>query len=229
MTRVLHVSDRFGDEPRHQAARFTWESAYADGMIRVTPAQPYVRDARAELGDPRALPFLKEILQAGVLAMREDDDVLCWTNSDVGFAPGATAVIGEHVAKHGAASMRRTESNGQNHIGRDLFAFTLKWLRTHWNELPDYVIGIPVFDLGLVAMIRLHAGIRTPLTTKNLGTDMPPADMPPGYALHRSHVPEWHVRSYHALPAMRHNHRLFYEWAQRYMPAMKFTKGHNLL
>lgn len=226
--RVFHVVDTFGSDRRHHVAQSTWNAAYAEGMVPVH-TNNYGRDAATELGHPKALPFLKDILQAGINESTNDDDVIVWSNSDVGFAKGVVQGVGAHVRQHGAASMRRVESNGEGHMGRDLFAFTVRWLRDHWAEMPDYVIGVPIFDLGLVAMIRRHHGITEPLTTKNVGADMPPADMPPGFALHESHTSEWLERNHHTKPATRHNREAFWNWAQEFAPATAFSKGHNLL
>ena len=226
--RVFHVVDMFGKAERHRIAQATWPAAYAEGMTGIHCTN-YPRDAKSELGHPLSLPFLKDILKAGIDQSSSPADVLIWTNSDVGLAPGAVAAIRNAVGIAGATSMRRTESNGHAHDGRDLFAFTVGWLEKHWDEMPDYIIGVPVFDLGLVAMIRKHAGIQIPTTMASMGQDYGPADMAPGYALHQSHASEWLVRNHHTLPATRRNKSLFVEWARKYAPEIKFTKEKNLI
>lgn len=223
---ILHVVDTFGSAPRHHVAQATWGAAYADGMVPVHTGD-YQRDAKTELRDPLALPFLKDILQVGRNESSHADDVICWTNGDIGWAPGATEAIGRHVRQHGAASMRRIESNGKRHPGRDLFAFTAKFLREYWDRIPDYVIGAPVFDLGLVALIRKHHRLPA-LTMKNLATDYPPADMPAGYVLHESHASEWNVKNVGSVPSVKWNKVKFLEWSKQFAPELRFSPGGNL-
>lgn len=231
---VYHVVDVFRGAARHHVAQATWAAAYAEGMIPVH-VNRYVRDARKEMGDPRALPYLKDLLRAGldfaenVAQQPNPDDLLVWTNSDIGFKAGIVEFLRANVAPGQAASMRRTESNGQPHLGRDLFVFTRAWLESHFSEMPDYVIGAPTFDLGLVAMIRKHAGLSTHTTKKNMEQDWPPADLTPGYALHESHDSEWNVANVDSIPSVFWNKTRFRSWAKKYSPETKFTKGGSLL
>lgn len=225
--RILHVVDVFGSDVRHHVAQATWTGAYREGMTPVH-VRAYPRDAKTELGDPRALPFLKDILRAGIDQATSGEDIIAWSNSDVGLKAGFAAALTDHMRQTDACTMRRTESNGHDHLGRDLMAFRVKWLEQHWAEIPDYILGVPVFDLGLVAMVRRHCGVTESVSMANVGKDMPPAEMPPGWALHESHTSEWLVRSHHTLPATRHNHKLFVEWAKKYAPRTAFTKGGNL-
>jgi len=227
---VIHVVDTFGTGERHRAAKLTWERPYARGVIPLH-INAYPRDAKTELGDPRRLPFLKDLLKLALHLCENDHDIIIWGNSDIALIPETGAAIREYMESKsvGAISMRRTESNGEHHMGRDLFAFTAGWLRKNWDELPDYVIGAPFFDLGLAAMIRTKAGITTPSTKKNMNDDFEPADMPPGLALHESHRSEWVVRNMNSVPSIAHNTKLFFEWAQKHAPEMKFSKGKALL
>jgi len=100
-------------------------------------------------------------------------------------------------------------------------------LHAHWDEIPDYVIGAPVFDLGLVAMIRKFHKL-PPLQMKNLDEDMHPADMKPGLALHQSHEPEWQVANMDSVPSIAWNKKLFRAWAKKHAPEVRFTPGGNL-
>lgn len=224
---VFHVVDVHGSDARHHLAQATWSAAYAEGM---TPMhfRGGPRNAKDELGDPRPLPFLKDVLWSAIPADATDrgGDIIVWTNGDIGLKPGIAAAIREHVSKHQAASMRRTESNGHGHPGRDLFAFTVDWLHEHWDEIPDYVLGAPAFDLGLVAMIRKFHGL--PFSLKQCAVDVAPADMTPGFALHESHAPEWQVDNMDSVPSVKWNKKLFREWAKKYAPEIEFSPGGNL-
>lgn len=224
---IYHAVDAFGSDARHHVAQSTWNAAYADGIIPVH-VQGLSRDAKTELGDPRSLPFLKDILWAAIPADSAGcgNHIVVWTNADIGFAPGVADVIRKHVGEHGCASMRRTESDGDGHPGRDLFAFTVDWLHAHWDEFPDYVIGAPVFDLGVTAMIRKFH--KLPFSLALMDKDMHPADMKSGFALHQSHDPEWQVSNIDSVPSVAHNKKLFRAWAKKYAPEIKFTQGGNL-
>lgn len=225
--RFIHCTDSYGHDARHHVAQATWISHYAEGVVPVH-CHEYRRTARTELNDPRDLPFLRDIIDAGAAQAEHDSDLIVWTNSDIGLGIGVFLALHESTLEHGCTSMRRTESNGQPHMGRDLFAFRKGWWIRHRDEVPDYVIGAPYFDLGLVALIRRHCGIETVSTKANMIEDFYPADTPPPGALHESHVSEWLRPRHQTLPSVLHNKRLFYEWAQRYAPEMKFSKGHNL-
>lgn len=225
--KIYHVVDIFQGDGLKKA-QATWPAAYAEGITPV-PIHGYARDAKGELGDPRGLPFLKDILWTGIPADSTDrgEDIILWTNSDIGLAPGLAALLRDHVGKHGAASMRRTESDGDGHPGRDLFAFTVDWLHAHWDEIPDYVIGAPVFDLGLVAIIRKFHEL--PFTLAMMDDDLHPAEMHPGFALHESHEPAWKLPNMDSIPSVIHNKKLFREWAKKHAPEIRFSKGGNLL
>lgn len=227
-TKIFHAVDVFGSDTRHKAAQASWPTAYAEGITPVH-VSGYPRDAHSELGDPRRLPFLKDILWAAIPqdSAGAGDEIVMFTNSDIGLKAGTAATVLAHVSKHHAAAMRRTESSGHGHPGRDLFAFTIDWLHEYWDQIPDFVIGAPVFDLGLVAMIRKFHGLPA-LTLKNLSEDMPPADMPVGFALHLSHDPEWQVDNMDSVPSVRHNKKVFREWAKRHAPEIRFSPGGNL-
>lgn len=224
---IFHVVDVHGSDARHHLAHATWGAAYAEG---ITPMhfRGGPRNAKDELGDPRPLPFLKDVLWSAIPAdaTARGGDIIVWTNGDIGLKPGTAAAIRDHVSKHHAASMRRVESNGQGHPGRDLFAFTVDWLHEHWDQIPDYVLGAPAFDLGLVAMIRKFHGL--PFSLKSCNEDLAPADMTPGFALHQSHEPEWQVSNMDSVPSVKWNKKLLRAWAKKYAPEIQFSPGGNL-
>jgi hypothetical protein len=232
LERVFHVTDGFGTDARHHVAQSTWQAFYREGATPIRVVD-YPRDAKSALGDPRPLPFMKDLLSAALEQTTSIYDFVVWTNGDIGIGPGFLAALRAHMetddGKVGACTMRRTESNGKHHMGRDLFAFRAGWLRYCWEEIPDYVLGAPAFDLGMVALVRRANGCKVPLTLKNMSQDFAPGDMPPGYALHQSHKSDWDVPNNHTHPSVRHNRKLFREWAKQYAPEIKFSPGGNLL
>jgi len=210
--RVIHVCDRFGLTERHERAKASWVAAGLEGAPN---ACNFGRSAR-NIGDPRALPYFKDVLSTGMCDAR-DDDVILWTNDDICVLPGLVPYLRRNVSLFGAVSMRRDAT----HMGRDLFAFTAGWLRRHWEELPDYIQGASDFDLGVAAMIRAKRGIVTCL--ENLSVDFYPCDAAERLYTHDEHPSEWNRTPDWALaPSVRHNRRLFRDWAERHCPEIRF-------
>lgn len=226
--RIFHAYDPCGTEPRHMKAQASWNALYeAEGIIG-RPFPRGGRDAKLTVKDPRPLPYLKDIIEAGIPDGALDTDIVLWGNSDLGFAPGIGAVLRQHIGEHKCASMRRTESNGRGHPGRDLVAFTVGWWRENGGKFPDYIIGAPIFDLGIVALFRRFHKLPA-LTLKGLDDDLHPADMVPGYALHESHEPEWQVPRVDNVPSVKWNRSQFLNWAHKYCPEIKFSPKGALL
>lgn len=210
--RVIHVCDRFGLTERHERAKASWVVASLEGAPN---ACSFGRSAR-DIGDPRALPYFKDVLSTGMCDAR-DDDVILWTNDDICVLPGLVPYLRRNVSLFGAISMRRDAT----HMGRDLFAFTAGWLRRYWSELPDYIQGASDFDLGVASMIRAKRGIVTCL--ENLSVDFYPCDAAERLYTHDEHPSEWNRTPDWALaPSVRHNRRLFRDWAERHCPEIKF-------
>lgn len=202
--RIIHVVNIHGEEARHQAARASWEPFYSQGMVPCHIERLF-RDART-IGDERPLPFLRDLLLAGLLRAQRRHDIILWSNDDVAFLPGM-ATWAERVETTSAQSMRRDEPN---HIGREVFCFTAHWLRTHWTKIPDYILGAPCFDLALAAQIRKHHGIKS--TMANLHEDIPPAETSDRFAHHSPHPSSWAGAKENTHPANRHNKRLANQW-----------------
>lgn len=134
----------------------------------------------------RKLPFLKDILRKGLEMASEDLDIIVWTNDDISFGPEIMEWCAKSVQADAAVSMRRNE---EDHMGRDLFAFTKQWLKREFDDIPDFVQGVPYFDLALAAKIRKYHGIQT--TYDNLKDDIWPAETHHRLALHEPHPPSW--------------------------------------
>lgn len=210
---AVHAVHLHGKTERHARAQATWGSGL---FPRRTSVETLPRTAQ-NIGDPRPLPYLKDILAHSMTGCH-DSDLILWTNDDVALLPGLTDWLRSHVALYGAASMRRSDA----HIGRDLFAFTAKWLRDNWEELPDYIIGTCDWDLGLAAMIRAKRGIVTCLG--NVGIDFYPCDATERLYTHEEHPSEWNVADVANVPSVRHNRECFRKWAEKYCPGIRFHR-----
>jgi len=132
------------------------------------------RSAKTVLGDPRALPFLRDLLDIGIRFIRPGD-LLCFSNDDVSFATGITDTLlrVEHAAwasRHEFVRLPRLPTCleilcARKHCGADLFVFTPSWWKAHRSEFPDMLIGCEAWDLVLRKLmmacngIELHAAI----------------------------------------------------------------------
>jgi len=196
--KVFHAVNIHGQTPRHKKARASWKKC--KGLI---PAyvQMVTRSA-LDIGDEKALPFLRDIL-APAMEKAGDEDVILWTNDDVELDPSIVSWAINQVGRYGAATMRRDESG---HCGRELFAFTKRWLRE--NPIPDFLQGTHQFDLAVAAMIRHQRGIVS--TLENMKVDFFPCDASERLAHHEPHENEWSSRMDH--PSGKHNTALFSTW-----------------
>lgn len=200
-----------GTSPRHLRAHESWRN-----IPELNTIPYFVGDGRSskKLGDARELPYLKDVIGRDW----NDDDIVIWTNDDVFLDPKIVEWCHSHVAVFGASTMRRNE---EGHVGRELFAFTGKWIKENFDSIPDYFIGEEQFDLGMAALIRKQRGILT--TLENLRHDFYPCDASERYALHEPHEGEWENKRNENSPAKKHNKKLFAEWLSKHQGHLKFS------
>ena len=247
MRKVYHLVDRFDADPatekRCMTAYASHDTLYERGELIPIHAWPesYPRTADKMLGDPRPLPYLKDLFRK-FLETANQDDICLWGNSDTILHPLIAEYARFHCSVYGPCSFFRAdfrtppsldlspENYGKRsiarHIGRDAFAFTHEWLADRFNDMPDFILGAANWDLCLAAMVRLEYGIRT--NAANLGTQILPAEPPVGYVGHISHASEWHKPNLRESPSNLWNGKCFAEWAEINAPEMKFTKEMNL-
>jgi hypothetical protein len=206
--RVIHAVDNFYPDERHLRAKRMNE--FVPRMV--TPIFKAHRDTQS-IGHHKALPFLKDILKLA-LYLSEPGDSIIWTNSDIGMDP-KVADWAERMKHHGIVTMRRNE---KAHCGRDLFLFSHEWLMANWNEIPDYCLGAPIFDLGMAALARKHHGMKARMS--NIGIDFLPSDAVERFCLHEPHPQTWDNDS----PAARHNGACFAQWLKTHASHIKWTQ-----
>jgi hypothetical protein len=245
--KVFHVVDRFEDtDPvavsRKRYAMKSWDDLYATGQLIPVHVWKYPRNARDEMGDPRPLPYLKDLLKSA-MDVAGKNDLILWSNDDTILHPQIVEYIRFHCSVYGACSFFRTEFNSKppatemspeafarhgrgQHIGRDAFAFHAGWLKSNWSHIPDAVLGASDWDLHLAAFIRRTNEIVT--TGSNLGEVMFPAEAPTGYVGHVAHASKWNTHDVNKVPSNVHNRKLFKDWASRQAPDLKFTAENTL-
>lgn len=248
--RIFHVCERH-EEPtppnlqevsRKNFAQASWDILYAKGIV---PCHywDYKRTAE-DIGDKRALPYLKDVLKFG-MDQAGDEDIIMWTNDDNWLHPELPEIVSLHCSLWDVCCSQRCEfdsksgplgvgkppewyaAKGQSHMGRDLFAFTKRWLVKRWDSLPDFILGASDFDLALACMVRLEWGI--PTDRKNIENSLWPCELPRGYIAHEYHPPKWcDPKTINTAPAQIHNRLLFREWARTRLPNLVFHQ-HNVI
>jgi hypothetical protein len=233
--RIVHAVEwhpELADDPRKSKARESWKALYAQGVIQ-TPYAVYKRNS-GELGCRRSLPFLKDVLAHGLASADDPNDIVFWTNDDNILHPRLPLALEMHLSIFDACTSQRREFSkpypttpvtpdevvamSEDHLGRDLFAATAGWLRRYWNEIPDFLLGVPVFDLCLAAMVRSKRGFKT--DRNNIATNYAPCELRLGYVSHERHPSFWNTLPA-SDPATQHNHNEFRKWAEKFAPEMR--------
>lgn len=209
--KIYHAVDLFGQSERHLRAQASWERIGAERVSFTT----YPRTA-ADIGDARALPYMKDLLMLA-LDRAQPHDIIAWTSDDVSVSDQTEAWLRLNVARYGAISARRQGG----HIGRDLFAFRGDWLRQHWGELPDFILGAPDFDLGLAALIRMKRGVKSRLA--NMIVDFPGCEPQGAGIWHEDHKSEWMHDGHEKTPSVMHNRKCIMQWAAKHAQNMVFN------
>lgn len=234
-----HTEKNRSETVRKAQAQKSWEPLYAQGVIRCClEEEHYPRTAR-DIGEKRKLPYLKDVLN---LAMKQaqPDDIIFFTNDDIVLHPELPELLRFHVGVYECCSASRCEFKGRPmppmnrppsefaqlgnpHMGRDLFAFTKRWLESHWQEMPDFILGASEFDLCMATMIRNHFGIRT--SRQNLEAIIHPAELPRGYISHSFHSPFWNTpANVNTAPSQIWNRTRFRDWAAVHAPQLRFDQ-----
>lgn len=183
-TTIRHVYSQFNDPDEDTArrlafAKVTWESEYRAGgcwqAVPVTEAR-LSRDARSQLGDPRPVPFIRDMIELAVKDAQEND-VVFLSNSDICFVPGLTKKILDRVTRGGCAYVYRWDFDGPLkvpiadeasvkrgtwYLGNDAFVFTVKWWNLHGSKFPDMVLGRCSWDTAMRALMKLTGGVKIP-------------------------------------------------------------------
>lgn len=217
--KTILVVDQFGNEPRHERARATWKPDV--GVYR----NEWGRDA-THIGDPRPLPYLRDLLRFGLKESTGDFDLIAWTNDDVQLVSCALERLHAHVLRWDFCCTRRLEGD-YTHVGRELFAFRSGWLRLNIDRLPDSILGASDWDLHWAAWLRHERGIVT--TGQNLAWDFAPVELPAGLAIHEPHASSWNTAERLNAPSTQHNRRLFREWARKHAPTLRFSHENIML
>jgi hypothetical protein len=199
-----HKTDDAEAARRTAQAERSWLDLYQRKQMKPCHLWRYLRSSES-VGDPRGLPFLKDVLAGGLTKARKHD-IIVLTNDDTILHSDIRNVILNKLATTGAcASFRLNFPRNQypkltteplqlrlrykSDLGRDLFAFRSSWLRDNWHQIPDFLLGELEWDLILDFLIRKLARI---ITTKENRTEViPEVELERGYVLHEMHCRGW--------------------------------------
>lgn len=240
--RIFHCVERHRETKQNEAnrkgiAQKSWDALYAQGVIPCHLDEANYPRTANDIGDTRRLPFLLDVLNEG-MALADPDDIIFLTNDDNFLHPQLPDMLRQHISIYEVGCAHRCEfkltslpstpsppetyvKRGRPHMGRDLFAFTKRWLLRNWNDIPDFVLGCSDWDLCMTCLIRNHFGIKS--TRKNIEDNLFPAELPLGYVSHTYHSPAWNHPAYtNNAPGQLHNRHLFKAWADKNAPHLRF-------
>lgn len=227
-----HKQNNPDAERRVLQAQESWITLYKTGQV--LPAHVWEPSRNSEqIGDARCLPYFKDVLLAGLNGGNRNDFVF-WTNDDSILHPKLPAHLMEVLTDKPAVSSYRINFDkgsipsldkspgellglsralnppGDIDLGRDLFAFRKDWLRDHWHNIPDFLLGELEFDLVMAFLIRKYYGIQT--TKTNMDVMLPECELQKGYVIHERHNRSWTLRNNEAAPAKAWNRKLATEF-----------------
>lgn len=238
--KIYHCVEVHGEpDARKLRAQQSWQNLYQGQVLILAHSwHKEIKRSSMSIGDTLALPFFKDVVKVG-LDMADDDSVVVFTNDDIILHPHLPDALKLHLGLWEACSGRRCEfkthafpgltasvdewaQKSDPHCGRDLFAATKRWWLKHWDEIGDYILGAPGWDLNLAAIIRHSKSF--PTSRQNIEQNIPCCELAMGYAGHEWHSSPWAQRPQHT-PSHLHNSRLFEEWARVHQPQLKFYNG----
>ena len=221
-----HKTDNADAERRTLQAEASWLNLYKSGEMKPCHLWRYPRSSK-QMDDSRWLPFLKDVFSEGLTQCRKDTDIVLWTNDDTILHAQSIEAVLKLMATTDAINSFRVNfekgnvpvlttdtkdicATGRFDLGRDVFAFRASWLKTHWHEIPDFLLGEMEFDLVMAVLMRKLAGLAT--TKANINEVIPKVEIPRGYVLHETHVRSWVSEEFKKSPSKAWNQKLCLEW-----------------
>lgn len=178
MQRIIHIFSSYphrcaGDVRRHQEAKASWYRAYkhsadAEWVHCAVAEGSLKRSAATVLGDPKPLPFIKNILEAGMEQARaQPSDIVFLCNEDVAIAEDIE--IDLIATRMGWASRRdfmalprrvtkESIAKGSAHPGADAFFFVAgDWPQLR-DKFPDMILARSRWDLVYRSVLQRNGG-----------------------------------------------------------------------
>lgn len=203
-------SDNERDRERMDRAQQTWAMMISVNSDRVRPAysRQYQRTAK-DLGDQRAIPFVKDVIEVGIKKCSKHDAVML-TNADSSLCQETPDFVFDALFRWGCCFSSRMDMDkphrgwlhhrdiverGQPFVGVDLVAFTREWWLSNEDRYPDMLMGFSGWDW----IFKYHIGVDREIPT---------------VVWHEFHgVPLWHMQ-YYTSAGQQYNRRLAMEWVK---------------
>ncbi len=203
-------SDDERDRERLWRAQQTWKQLMAVNSDRIKPAysREYKRTSR-DLGDQRAIPFVKDVIQVGIDLCGPHDSVML-TNADSSLVQETADKVFDALFKKGCCYSSRMDMDkihrswltledakmrGTKFIGIDLVAFTRGWWQDNAAGYPDMLMGFSGWDF-IFKFLMGEDKLIEPVV------------------YHEFHgIPRWH-REFYTSAGQQWNRRLAVEWVK---------------
>lgn len=222
--RIHHVVDWYcpsdpANADRHRVlnARRTWDETvtreHNKWVMVWHETDRHAKRTSRDMGDSRKLPFIRDLFDFAVERLR-DDEIVCFTNSDVCLTPEAPDEIrrklqtGEccysrrvDLGNTDAPTLKRDEiARVRAHVGADLFACRAGFWRKHREEFPDLIYACEGWDWVARQIFKRYN---------------PAAEISPPVIYHKAHASYWSwTVNIVANPAQVHNRNLCEQWAR---------------
>lgn len=230
-----HIYPNQLDNERVMVAFNSWLDIYKSGRMVPCHVWQYPRDSRA-LGDPRGLPYLKDILIEGMTKANQPNDIILLSNDDTIFHSTIVegldkkldlvdAIGSMRLNFRDVSSLPKLDTSldkivpyGATDLGRDVIAFKKSWLLANWHLIPDFLLGELEWDVVLAVLIRRSAALVTDRV--NILQPAYECELPRGYVLHLSHDRAWIRPENLENPAKHYNRNLAHAWYREHFPEM---------
>jgi hypothetical protein len=231
---IIHVWDaREKIDDRVKRGQATWPAMWqAFGWTPAPFKPPYPRDSRS-IGDPRGVPFLRDILKHALEQTKDPNAIIVFTNDDLIMLPGlhedllASLSQAPCVAssRRDIAAFSQVRPQGPTkhhvHVGRDLFGFRAWWLKNHMPEIPDLIVGTNDWDNVMVNMMRQHCGCLVEGQWSNaMACAITACEMASPNLLHEDHLS--YADKFKLGVHNKWNHCKMVEWALAKCPTIAF-------
>jgi len=206
---IVHLVSRWCQKNQQDIERIgraeqSWNKHYEKGLV---PIHVWKTGRTSEsVGDNRRTHFLRDVLKTGMDACA-DDGVIIFTNDDTILCDDAIECVLDTLKNQDmTCSFRLTISRdfplGRKDGGRDLFAFKKRWLLSHFDEIPDFILGSGGWDYWMAIWFKYHLGEKIDMGTIGVQTK---SEMPVGHILHEKHEAKWNIQDKGSHPGNRHN------------------------
>jgi len=183
---------------RYKTAAESWRTFHEQGAVFL----PYHDQNALRLftAGERKLPFLKDALKVALDASGGNNDIICFTNADIILTDGFYKALQYRMAGNDYCCAFRMEFEpttgvrcGYRTCGRDVWAFKRLWLVQHFDEIPDFLIGVGGWDYALCMWLRIMSG-RTPECC-DPAQGVVDIEMEYGFVWHERHEAAWYVET----------------------------------